>query len=148
MVDTRKGCVHSSQYFLILIFALELLFVNRLASALPLQLHEKVSFVKNCCVTEDSQYKKHVYGKSILDSNEPGIGTIITIYESPHYNQMIRTRYCVAKENPENTFCKRYSDNECREFTRHIKQKVIGEDGWIQEIWVLNGCGLEASEVI
>lgn len=141
MVDTRKGCVHSSQYFLILIFALELLFVNRLASA-------KGSFAKNCCVTEDSQYKKYDYGKSILDSNDPGIGKMITIYESPHYNQMIRKRYCVAKENPENTFCKRYSDNECQEFTQHIKQKVIGEDGWIQEIWVPNGCGVETSQVV
>ena len=147
MVHTRKSSVISSQYFLILIFVLELLFENRFVSALPLQQPqqlEKGSFVKNCCDTEDSQHMKYAYGK---DSNDPDIRTIIPIYESPHYTQMIRKRYCVAKENPENTFCERYSDDECRVFTQYIKQKVIVEDGWIQEIWVPNGCLLETTQV-
>ena len=137
MVYTRKSTVILSQYFLILIFVLELLFENRFVSALPLQQPEKGSLEKNCCYTEDSQYKKYAYGK---DSNDPDIKTIIPIYESLHYTQMIRKRYCVAKENAENTFCERYSDDECRTFTQHIKQKVIVEDGWIHEIWVPNGC--------
>ena len=60
--------------------------------------------------------------------------------ESHYYNQLIRKKYCVKKDIPEQSLCYQYTNYECNEFTQYVKQRIIVGDGWIREIWIANGC--------
>ena len=147
MFDSRKTALVSSQqcFIQILTFAVAVFVVNASPLQLPTEeLTKEEEFTNACCETKDYEYKKHAYGKSVVDPREPDLGTVVPLHESLQYNQLIRKKYCVAKPNPVKSFCKRYSDDDCHVFTEYVKQRVIVGDGWdVQEglIWVANGCG-------
>ena len=146
MIDLRRRLTLSSQYTFLLSLSVYLIFTNSLSSASPIQQEE---FLKACCNTKDAHeenngFKEYAFGKAVGDSNDPEGALVLPIHESSQYKQLIRKRYCVAKDIPNKSICNQYLTMqpilECKDFTQYVKQRVIVNDGWIREIWVADGC--------
>ena len=148
MIGSRIGFNLSTQCSVVVSLTIFLLFTNSLSFASPIQRHDEgikeKEFVKACCNTKDTGLKKRSFWKDV-DPNDPELGALLPIYESHYYNQLIRKKYCVKKDIPEQSLCNQYTNYECNEFTQYVKQRIIVGDGWIREIWIANGCDFKTT---
>ena len=142
MIDLNRRFTLPSQFTFLLSLSVYLIFTTSLSSTSPIQQEE---FLKACCKTKDAHeehngFKEYAFGKVVVDPNDPERASVLPIHESSQYKQLIRKRYCVAKDIPNKFICNQYLNDECKDFTQYVKQRVIVDDGWIREIWVADGC--------